>query len=67
MDRFIPRCMHSALILGLVLAASARVVCGQDRPTLKNLSLEELSRIEVTEVLKEATDVFRTPAAETRR
>jgi iron complex outermembrane receptor protein len=50
------------LIFGLVLATRSEVVSAQER-SLKNLSLEELSRIEVTEVLKEATDAFRTPAA----
>jgi iron complex outermembrane receptor protein len=59
-----------ALISGLMLWGSPLVLHGQNRETerdsprsLRNMTLQELSKIEVTTVSKESTEAFRIPAA----
>jgi CheY-like chemotaxis protein len=53
--------------LGLIVLMCPSILFGQRQESgpksLKNLSLEELSKIEVTTLSKESTEAFRTPAA----
>jgi len=72
MDYFSNRCVHAVfatLLLLFVVTTNLNgqgpnsVPSGEDPNSLKALSLEELSKIELTTVSKEATDAFKTPAA----
>jgi iron complex outermembrane receptor protein len=59
-----PRKLCAVWLLLLTLVQTAGAAVEQDDPTaLKNLSLEDLSKIEVTTVSKEATAAFSIPAA----
>jgi iron complex outermembrane receptor protein len=69
-DRFRPRGVGAVLWIGLLLSSFTLALKGQVNPAgatgptaFKNLSLEELSQIEVTTPSKEPVKAFQTPAA----
>jgi iron complex outermembrane receptor protein len=67
MSSFLPTCLRLAACAAILAGCGADAADAQsltaDPPTLKHLSLEELSKITVTSVEKDPASVARTPAA----